>query len=150
MVVLWIFESGSNSTPALVDIDADGDFDLFVGEASGALNFYRNTGTPQEPEYTLVSDEFQDIDVGRRSYPAFHDLDGDGDQDLIVGSESDGLLVFTNVGTPQEPRFEPGEPFPFRVFDYSAPTFGDLDDDGDLDVLVGGIGGGLIYYRSER
>ncbi len=140
---------GSNSTPALVDIDDDGDLDLFVGEASGALNFYRNTGTPQEPEYTLVSDEFQDIDVGRRSFPVFLDLDEDGDQDLVVGSESNGMLVFTNVGNRQEPRFEPGEQFPFRVFDYAAPTFGDLDADGDLDVMVGGIGGGLLYFRSE-
>ena len=140
---------GSNSTPALVDIDDDGDLDLFVGEASGALNFYRNTGTTQEPAFTLVSDEFQDIDVGRRSYPVFLDLDGDGDHDLVVGSESNGLVVFTNVGTRQEPRFEEGEPFPFRVFDYAAPAFGDLDADGDLDVMVGGIGGGLLYYRSE-
>ena len=74
---------GSNSTPVLVDIDADGDLDLFIGESSGDLNFYRNNGTASEAQFDLVSDKFEDIDVGRRSVPRFADLDGDGDQDLI-------------------------------------------------------------------
>jgi hypothetical protein len=36
---------GENSTPTFVDIDNDGDFDLFVGEQRGNINFYRNIGT---------------------------------------------------------------------------------------------------------
>lgn len=140
---------GSNSTPALVDIDDDGDLDLFVGEASGAINFYRNTGSPQQPVFTLVSDEYQDIDVGRRSAPVFVDLDGDGDYDMVVGTESDGLVVFRNTGSRTEPRFELTDPLPFDVFAYSAPVFADLDADGDLDVMVGGIGGGVIYFQGK-
>src|SRR5690606_9588686 len=58
---------GSNSTPALGDIDGDGDLDLFIGEASGEVNFYRNDGSASEPRFTLVSDAFEGIDVGRRS-----------------------------------------------------------------------------------
>jgi hypothetical protein len=96
-----------------------------------------------------VSDEYQDIDVGRRSAPVFVDLDGDGDYDMVVGTESDGLVVFRNTGSRTEPRFEPTDPLPFDVFAYSAPVFADLDDDGDLDVLVGGIGGGVLYFRGE-
>ena len=140
---------GSNNVPALVDIDDDGDLDLFVGEASGTINFYRNTGTPQAPVFTLVSDEYQDIDVGRRSNPVFLDLDGDGDHDMVVGTESDGLVVFRNNGSRTEPRFEQSDPLPFEVFSYAAPAFADLDDDGDLDVMVGGIGGGVIYYKGR-
>ena len=140
---------GSNSTPALVDIDDDGDLDLFVGEASGTINFYRNTGSPQEPVFTLVSDEYQDIDVGRRSYPVLVDLEGDGDYDLVVGTESDGLVVFRNTGSRTDPRFELTDPLPFEVFAYAAPAFADLDDDGDLDVMVGGIGGGVLYFRGK-
>lgn len=33
---------GSNAAPALVDIDQDGDLDLFVGSESGRIFFYRN------------------------------------------------------------------------------------------------------------
>ena len=139
---------GSNGTPALVDIDADGDLDLFVGEASGTLNFYRNTGSSRKPIFTLVSDTYQDIDVGRRSFPAFVDLDGDGDQDLVAGTESDGLRVYRNEGTPTEPRFEQDGTLPVRAFALAAPAFGDLDADGDLDVMVGGIGGGVSYFEA--
>ena len=138
---------GSNATPTLVDIDADGDLDLFVGEASGTINFYRNEGTTQSPDFQLVSDEWLDIDIGRRSVPTFSDWDGDGDFDLFIGSELDGILVFENTGTALMPEFEArgalDVPTPVLV----SPEFADLDGDGDGDLLMGGVSGGVVYFE---
>ncbi len=137
---------GRNTTPALGDLDADGDLDLIVGESSGALNYYRNDGGPRGPDFQLVSDEFQDIDVGRRSAPALVDLDGDGDLDLAVGSEISGLRLFTNEGTPKEPVFVETDPFSHEVPAFTVPVFADIDADGHLDLLAGGNGGGIVIY----
>ena len=68
-----VLSRGRNATPTLGDIDNDGDLDLFVGESSGTINFYENTGTPQSAEFTLVSDEYGDFDIGRRSLPVLRD-----------------------------------------------------------------------------
>lgn len=141
---------GRNAAPALGDIDADGDLDLFVGESSGALNFYENTGSAGVPEFTLVSDEYGDFDVGRRSLPVLHDLDGDGDLDLVVGSESSGIHVFRNQGTPTTPDFVEDGLFEVADFGFAAPAFVDLDGDGDDDLLLGGGRGGLWFYENRR
>ncbi len=138
---------GSNSTPALVDIDADGDLDLYVGEASGTINFYRNDGTPSSPMFKLVTDEFEGIDVGRRSFPTFTDLDNDGDQDLIIGTETGHLLVYQNVGSPVAPAFAPSDTLDVRVPGFAAPAFVDMNADGQLDLIVGTVGGGLLYFQ---
>ncbi len=139
---------GSNSTPALVDIDADGDMDLFVGESSGDLNFYRNVGDATEPAFELVSDKFEGIDVGRRSTPTFADLDMDGDMDLIVGREGRSALLFRNIGTAQLPLFEDAGSLDFPLPIYAVPKFADIDGDGDFDLFSGGLGGGLVYYEN--
>ena len=141
---------GSNSAPALVDIDADGDLDLFVGESSGELNFYRNTGTPQTPTFVLETDNYDGIDVGRRSYPTFLDFDHDGDQDMIVGREALGLAYFRNDGTPQEPAFVADSSFTLPVQVFSTPAFADIDHDGDVDFFTGGAGGGMLFYENRR
>jgi hypothetical protein len=140
---------GSNSTPALVDIDGDGDLDLFVGEASGTVNFYRNTGTPRAPVFTLVTDEFEGIDVGRRSFPAFVDVDDDGDQDLVVGAESGKLVRYRNVGTSGSPSFAPPDTLAADAPGLATPAFVDFDGDGDFDVLVGTVGGGIVYFENR-
>jgi hypothetical protein len=137
---------GSHATPALVDIDADGDLDLFVGETSGTINYYENTGDANTPIFTLVSDEYADINVGRRSVPVFLDVDADGDEDMIIGSESRGLLLYRNEGNAQDPVFERGVRLPHEVPAMAAPAFGDPDGDGALELIVGGLGGGLIYF----
>ncbi|ARA94349.1 hypothetical protein AWN76_015105 [Rhodothermaceae bacterium RA] len=141
---------GSNSMPALADLDADGDLDLLVGEASGTLNLYRNEGTPQQPAFRLVSDAYLDLDVGRRSAPTLADLDGDGDLDLFVGAESGGGVFLRNDGTPQAPHFVPNASFAPPLPFFATPVFADLDADGDLDLLVGTASGGLMYFRNER
>ena len=137
---------GRYTTPALGDLDADGDLDLVIGESSGALNYYRNDGDPDAPDFQLVSDEYQDIDIGRRSVPALVDLDGDGDLDLAVGSEISGLRLFLNEGTAREPVFVETEPFGPEVPAYTTPAFADINGDGRLDLLTGGNRGGLIVY----
>jgi hypothetical protein len=138
---------GSNTVPSLGDLDGDGDLDLVVGESSGWLNYYRNTGTRARPQFTLVSDEFEGIKVGRRSAPLLADLDRDGDLDLLVGSELDGLTLFRNIGTRSAPRFERETSRMPPVPALAAPAAGDLDGDGDLDLVVGNVGGGAVYLE---
>ncbi|MGH7469968.1 MAG: FG-GAP repeat domain-containing protein [Longimicrobiales bacterium] len=140
---------GSNATPALTDIDADGDLDLFVGEASGEINFFRNIGSKQQFRYELVSDVFQGLDTGRRSHPAFIDWDGDGDLDMFAGMEAGGLAYFRNDGTRQEPKFVADSTVLFPLPHMGAPLFADFDGDGDLDVLSGGLSGGLWYFTRQ-
>ena len=162
--VAAVLTRGRNTTPSLGDLDGDGDLDLLVGEASGVLNYYRNEGGPTAPEFQLVSDRFQEIDVGRRSVPALVDLDGDGDLDLAVGTETSGLRLFFNEGVAGtgtgevgdgpslagDPRFVEAPPIGLAVLAvpaFATPAFADIDADGDRDLVLGGAGGGLVVYR---
>jgi hypothetical protein len=139
---------GTNGAPALVDIDGDSDLDLFIGEASGEVNFYRNMGTTSQPDFVLEADSYEDIDIGRRSVPRFVDLDSDGDQDLVIGSEVDGIMVFRNDGTESEPDFVPAGQLAIDAPPFAVPAFVDIDADGDLELFVGGNGGGVFYFET--
>lgn len=139
---------GNNSTPAFVDIDGDGDLDLFIGEFSGNLNFYRNTGSPAAPVFELADQNYFGIDVGDYSYPHFVDIDGDGDYDLVLGSDTQGTLLYRNTGTAQAPNFVFDASFQLPLHLRSAPNFADIDADGDLDLFLGVTGGGIVFYEN--
>ena len=139
----------SNTMPALGDIDGDGDLDLLVGEASGEVNYYRNEGTRQQARFVLVTEKLGDIDAGRRSAPTLVDLDGDGLLDLVVGREDAGVSAFRNAGTRSEPRFEPVANWTLPLPPFAAPVFADLTGEGRSDLLSGGTGGGLVFYRNS-
>jgi len=141
---------GDFSTPTFVNIDNDGDFDLFVGEVDGNLNFYRNHGTATNPVFTLVTENFASIDVGDNSAPIFADIDNDGDFDLLVGERDGNLSFYCNDGNATNHAFNfPTENFAsIDVGDNSAPSFADIDKDGDFDLFVGDFNGGLNFYRN--
>ena len=147
---------GYFSAPSFADLDGDGDLDAVVGKRDGNLNYFENTGSAIAPafaEQTGAANPFDGVDVGLNSTPSFADLDGDGDLDAIVG-ESDGTLnYFENTGSAIAPAFtqRTGAANPFDgvdVGDFSAPSFADLDGDGDLDAIVGESDGNLNYFEN--
>lgn len=86
------------------------------------------------------------------SVPQFVDLDHSGRKDLISGSFLTGVLRFRNLG---EGKFAKGEPLlltdgtVIHPDDATAPAFVDWDGNGNLDMVLGTIGGKVWLYRGN-
>ncbi len=139
----------SNVVPTLVDIDTDGDLDLFLGAANGVVLFYRNTGSPKQPVFSLVTERLDNVKAGRRSVPAFLDINGDGLLDLLVGQEANPVLAYLNIGTRTEPAFSLHTGFALELSHMASLRLADLDGDGRIDVLAGTVSGGLVFLKGQ-
>lgn len=138
---------GTNSTPSFGDLNGDGLLDLVIGEASGTINLYKNVGTKTAPKFELVSDNFQNIKVGRRSAPALVDMDADGKLDMLIGNGDGELQLWRGVGAAGEIRFERDMSFNVRSYPNATPAVGDLHGNGRLDLLIGTMAGGLRWFE---
>jgi hypothetical protein len=147
---------GSESAPALVDLDADGLQDLVVGSKidptateTGLLFFFRNEGSARAPRLRLA-DTLRLAEAYNQA-PAFGDLNGDGRTDLVLGTWSGDVLYFRGEAGPGARRFTADSTVAFRLprGSNAMPALGDLDGDGDLDLLVGQSNGALSFYRND-
>jgi len=99
----WEFRGHFNVL--LEDIDNDNDLDLLIGDNRSGhdvpirLIFYRNDGTPEEPVWTFITDDFQNVVSQHRNgsiAPCLADIDKDGDKDLVMTNNSLGMQLFIN------------------------------------------------------
>ncbi|MCA9096431.1 MAG: cadherin repeat domain-containing protein, partial [Planctomycetaceae bacterium] len=124
----------------------------------GTFKYYKNTGTAKAPVFVAQTGSDNPLngeDVGDWSTPALGDVDGDGDLDLVVGEQDGTFIYYKNTGTATAPVFvsQTGSNNPFNgkdAGDGSSAALGDLDGDGDLDLVSGELNGVFKFYRQNR
>jgi hypothetical protein len=144
-------DAGDFAAPTFGDLDNDADYDLVMGEESGTLLYWQNTGSNILPQWTSDPAMFAALgDLGNNTAPDLADLDDDGDLDLTIGLKDGILLYYENDGTPFNPSWINNSAMysGIDVGNYSKPKLADLDGDGDLDLSIGEKSGTIVYHEN--
>ncbi|MEZ4701205.1 MAG: FG-GAP-like repeat-containing protein [Rhodothermales bacterium] len=128
---------------AWVDVDNDGDLDLFTTNQAGSNRLFINKGDRQfEPVLNdpLVSDR-----IGGYG-SAWADVENDGDQDVFVAVREGTSRLYLNLGGAFEPALK--EPISFDKGTSVSGAWADYDRDGYQDLFVANDGEANFMYRN--
>ena len=152
-----------------VDVNQDSKSDLLIISNNSLvgnnkeLTYYKNIGINQDT-FSFQTNSFligDMLDFGTGAYPIWVDENQDGLKDILVGNHAikkNGeikatLNLLRNVGTSTNPSFELIDEdylnFSENEESYLYPAIGDLDNDGDEDLLLGLENGKLLYLNNQ-
>ncbi len=129
------------SSVSAVDFDKDGKLDLFIGGRAVPRGYglvpnsylLKNDGTGRFTDVTKqLAPELSTIGFVKNAQ--WQDLDKDGDPDLLLAMEWDGICEMEN----QKGKFVKKVLSPKGWWNFAFPF--DFDRDGDLDILAGNLG----------
>jgi hypothetical protein len=158
------YDFGEGAIPVFFDYNGDGKTDIVVGnygyfQPAGTyksqLALLENISTNESPKYKLVTNDFAGLSAlsgnSLNYHPSFGDLDGDGDQDMLVGTSDGRIFHYTNnAALGNNANFVFTNPY-FQNIDvgtFASPQLVDVDLDGLLDLLIGSREGKINYYRN--
>lgn len=142
------FDVGNRAAPDMVDTDNDGDLDLYSGK-NGRINYFENVGSELSIDWQLTDTNVLDGDYGDYSNFDIFDSDNDTDYDMIVGYSNGYIYYFNNNGNRTNPKLNKTS-FWGDFGDRVNPAVADIDDDGDLDLLLGRSNDNqLKFYESQ-
>jgi hypothetical protein len=144
------FAVPTRSVLASGDVDGDGDADLVVAGNDGNFTLIRNDGAGSFTRTSGGANPFSGINNGILSTPALVDVNGDGRLDLVAAGEMKGLRTFINNGNGGFAEVT-GAANPFNglgAFHDAAAAFADIDNDGDVDLVVGEYSGIFHTYKN--
>lgn len=166
-----MIDIGTTAHPTFVDVNADGLYDLVVGNygyysssnnqtffTNSRLYLFLNVGTPSAPAFELSDSDFAGLSIfAPNDYdfsPAFGDIDSDGDLDLLVGNNIGGVYCYRNTAGPDQPMALQYDANPMWlamdvIGSVSAPIIYDLDGDGLVDLLMGERTGNINFFKNS-
>ncbi len=151
-------DAGTESIPCFIDIDNDGDKDLFLGSSknpNGSIFYFQNTGTAVSPSFNLIDSAAGGITGELSLAPALADLDNDGDADLLVGNFDGTICYYRNEGTTADFNFifiDTLKDESQQIIDAgltARPFIIDIDNDSDIDLVLGGFTGEVFLFQNN-
>ena len=151
----------SRAAPAAFDYDNDGDIDLLIGDKNGNFCLFINTGSAQTPYFTPGYQDAPNVyRYGNITVKEVGDTEGDATPSFIrfnnenilaSGSYNGQLYSFNGLNGTSIPNLTKISlnTEALYVGRQNKPVFGDLDNDGILELVQGNIRGGMNIMKTN-
>lgn len=157
-----MLDFGTNAYPVACDENQDGLTDFIVGSSgtrknddiTATLTLLRNVGTLTEPAFEVVTNDYLQLSENNLAYlyPTIGDVDGDNDDDMLIGLANGKILYLQNQAGDNNsysflianPEFED-----IDVGNFAAPALFDVDKNGSLDLTIGEEEGSLVFFANQ-